>query len=190
MKIIAAQERNLKVILKALEDGKVLVFPTDTVYGLVCDAGNEESVKRVFEIKEREKTKPLLVFVKDIGMAKKYAFINKNQEKFLKKNWPGITTVILKSKKGLSKMVYQNNTIGLRVPKCKLLNLVLERFGKPLAQTSANISGKSAIVRIKDIFDQFEKQDVQPDVIVNAGDLPVNKPSRIINLINNKVIRA
>lgn len=176
--------RNIvSLIIKYLEEGRVLILPTDTVFGLVCDATNKKAVERIFEIKKRDKSKPLAVFVEDIKMAKKYAVIGGSQEEFLEKNWPGAVTVILKAKKGLSDLVYKDGTVGLRVPRYKLLNLILEKFGKPIAQTSANISGKPVITKIDEALEQFKDEDI---IIVDVGDLSENKPSKVINLTNNK----
>ena len=120
-------------------------------------------------------------------MAEKYAVIKHNQKDFLKKNWPGATTVILKAKKGLSKLVYSKNTIGLRQPNYKLILDILKLFKKPIVQTSANISRNGAFTKIKDVLEQFEGADIQPDIIVNMGDLPENKPSRVVEYTNNKI---
>jgi len=81
--------------IKAIKKGKVLIFPTDTVYGLICDAKNKKAVEKIFKIKNRPKNKPLPVFVKNIEMAKKLAKISGKQEKFLKKVWPGRVTAVL-----------------------------------------------------------------------------------------------
>lgn len=186
MEIIPAKRENLKKIITALSKKKVLVFPTDTVYGLLCDSTDKKAVEKIFKIKKRSRTKPLAVFVKDIVAAKKVAHISKEQERFLKKYWPGATTVILKARKGLSKLIYRKNKIGLRVPDYEFVNLVLNRFKAPLAQTSANISGQPPTTKIKDVLSQFERANIQPDLIVDAGDLPQNKPSKIIDLTNNK----
>jgi L-threonylcarbamoyladenylate synthase len=86
MQILQAKKENIKKIVDYLRKGMVLVCPTDTVYGLVCDAKNEKAVEKIFGIKQREKTKPLAVFVKNIAEAKKIAIINENQKKFLQKN--------------------------------------------------------------------------------------------------------
>jgi len=182
MQTIKQDKINIGKIVAALKNGAVLVCPTDTVYGLVCDASNEKSVEKIFEIKKRDKSKPLGIFVKDIKAAKKLAFADKNQESFLKDNE---ITAILKAKKPvLSELVYKNKTIGIRIPNYKFLNLILEKFNKPLVQTSANISGKETTVKIKNILKQFKTQEV---IIVDGGDLPKNKPSTIIDLTNNNI---
>ena len=180
-----------EIIQKAAEiikKGGVVVYPTDTVYGLLGDARNERAVAKIFKIKKRPKTKPLAIFVKNIKMARKYAFMNKKQEKFLKKNWPGKITVILKSKNNLSEDVMaKNKTIGIRIPNCKLVNLLLKKISFPLAQTSANISGNSATTKIKEVLEQFERKKIVPDLIIDAGDLPENRPSKVIDLTNEKI---
>jgi len=178
-------------IVRHLERGDVLVLPTDTVYGLVCDAANEEAVRKIFEIKKRDIAKPLSVFVKDVEMAEKYAFIGQNQREFIGRNWPGVTTVILKSKPGLFELVYKDGTIGLRQPNYALLSKIMEVFPRPLAQTSANISGEGALTEISKILEQFNNLETQPDLIIDAGDLAKNNPSKVIDFTNSniKIIR-
>jgi L-threonylcarbamoyladenylate synthase len=189
MKIIQENKKNIKEIVAALKNGAVLVLPTDTVYGLICDAGNEKAVDKIFEIKKRDKSKPLPVFVGGIKMAEEYAIINAEQNKFLEKNWPGAVTVVLEGKKGLSSLVYKNDTIALRQPDYKLIIDIIKLFDKPLAQTSANISGEQATTKIKEILKQFDREDV---LIIDNGDLPENKPSKIVDLTEGeaRVVRC
>jgi L-threonylcarbamoyladenylate synthase len=187
MRLIQENKKNVDEIITALKNGAVLILPTDTVYGLVCDASNEKAVERIFEIKKRDRQKSLPVFVKDIKQAKELAIINSKQEEFLKEIWPGAVTAVLKAKNGLSKLVYKQGTIALRIPNYELLSVVLKEFGKPLAQTSVNISGEPSLIRPKEIVKQFDGQDNQPDLIVDAGDLSKNKSSIIIDLTKNKI---
>lgn len=187
MEVIQAKKENLKLAAKALKEGKVLVFPTDTVYGLICDATNDKAVEKIFDIKQREREKQLGVFIKDIGEVKKIAVINDNQKNFLKDNWPGPVTVILQAQKSaLSGLITQKGTIGLRIPDYPLLSLVLKEFKGPLAQTSANISGRPATTKIKEVLEQFEGAETQPDLVINAGDLPERNPSKVVDFSTNK----
>lgn len=179
MEVIKKNKVEVKRIITALKNGAVLVLPTDTVYGLVCDAGNITAVEKIFQIKKRDKQKPLPIFVKDIDQAKELAFIDYKQESFLKENWPGAVTVILKTKQKISNLLSKDGTIGLRMPNCSLLNEILNKFNGPLAQTSANISGEQVITKIEDILEKFSDQDI---FMIDAGDLPDKKPSKIINL--------
>lgn len=166
---------DIKRALKAIKEGKVLVCPTDTVYGLICDLKNKKVVQRLYKIKKRPKNKPFPVFVSDIEMAKKLADIDPRQEEFLKKVWPGTVTAILKSKR-------KKGTIGIRVPNYEwLLNLV-KQLGRPLAESSANISGRPASTKIKEVLKQFEERKYQPDLVIDAGNLKKSKPSKVIDL--------
>jgi len=176
----------LKISIESLKKGEIIVCPTDTVYGLICDALNKKAVEKIFKVKKRETSKPLGIFVKDIKNAKKFAFIDKNKEGFLKDN--KVTAILRAKKETLSELVYKDGTIGMRIPNYEILNLILEKFGKPVAQTSANISGKFATTKIDDILGQFAMEDV---IIIDAGDLPESKPSQIVDLTKNniKIIR-
>ena len=171
--------------------GGVVIYPTDTVYGFLADAANKNAVKKIFKIKKRPKSKPLPVFIKDIEMAKKIAFIDKKQEKILKRYWPGKYTFVLKSKNILQTPgVCKNKTIALRIPKYKVLNDLLEKINKPLVQTSVNISGQPALTKRKDILEKFGRTGL-PVFLIDAVNLPKSKPSKIVDLTgdNIKIIR-
>jgi len=183
-------DKIIKISVKTIKERKVMVCPTDTVYGLLCDATDKETVEKLFKIKKRPRTKPIPVFVKDIEMAKKLAFINKKQEKFLKMFWSGKITAVLKRKQncGLPKIIFGNKkTIGLRIPNYNLINTLLKKLSKPLTATSANISGKPASTKIKEIIGQFEKEKVKPDLILDAGNLKLSLPSIVLDLTGKKI---
>lgn len=196
MNVIKEDKKNILKIINALKQGKVLVLATDTVYGLVCDADNKKALEKIFKIKQRDKSKPLLLFIDSIKSAKEIALIGKENEKLINSKWPGKVTFIFQEKNKLSKLISKDSTVGLRVPNYKFLLEVLKKFGKPLAQTSANISGKDATVKIGDVLNQFGNptsprlRGTRPDIIVDSGNLKKSKPSTIIDLTdNNKIIR-
>ena len=196
MKIFKINPKNFKKIVKiakkSIKEGKVLICPTDTVYGLIADATNKKAVEKIFKIKNRPFKKPIPIFVKDIKMAKKIAKIDKKQGKFLRKVWPGKVTVILKPKRKFPKGIGKpKKEIGLRVPNYKIINQLLLTVDRPLTGTSANISRKSASTEIQKIVNQFRDQKHQPDLIIDAGNLPKSKPSKIIDLttISLKILR-
>jgi len=194
----------IKKAIKFIKEGRVLVCPTDTVYGLICDATDKKAVEKLFRIKKRPRQKAIPIFVKDIRMAKKLAEIDKRQEVFLKKVWPGKITAVLKSKiksrasrqRGEAgeenevlcdhqkSKIYgiDRKTIALRIPKYKLVLELLKKTNKPLTGTSANISGQPASGKIKEILKQFEGRKYQPDLILDTGNLPKSKPSRVLDL--------
>jgi len=193
MNTLKIEKKNYKKILaitlKSIKQGKVVICPTDTVYGLVANATDKKAVEKVFRIKKREKTKFLPIFIKDLKMAKQLAKINKKQEEFLKKAWPGRVTVVLKRKRaklyGINK-----DTIALRIPKHRLINKLLKSLDFPLSGTSANISKWLASGKIKEVLKQFQYQKEQPDLVVDAGDLKPSKASKVIDIIDKpKVLR-
>lgn len=195
MQILKVSSKNLKKILKrtieVIKKRGVVVCPTDTVYGLIADAKNKNAVKKIFKIKKRPLKKPLPVFVRDLKMARNLADINKTQEKILKKVWPGKVTAVLKAKSTNLPIgiLSKDKKIGLRMPRYKLLNLLLEKLNYPLAQTSANISRKKASTKIREIVKQFKKQKYQPDLILDAGNLKPSLSSTVIDLTNFKILR-
>ena len=182
--------------VQELKKGKVVVCPTDTVYGLIADATDKKAVEKIFKIKKRPKNKPIPIFVKDLEMAKKIAEIDDSQEKFLKKAWPGKITVVLKLKiknyfkiKNLKFKIYgiNRNTIALRIPKNKLVLRLLKKINRPLVGTSANVSDQPPSGNLKAVLRQFEGQKLQPDLIIDAGNLKKSKPSKVVDLTGKKL---
>jgi L-threonylcarbamoyladenylate synthase len=193
MIILKANKKNLKEVIETaiqlIKKGKVIICPTDTVYGLICDTTNKKAVEKLFRIKKRPRGKPIPIFVKDIKMAKTLAYIDKNQEKFLKLSWPGKVTAVLKRRKTKTKLYgVDKKTIGLRIPKYKFINQLLTIINSPLTGTSANISNLSPSTKIKEVLKQFTlrrgsgQEKYQPDLIIDTGDLPKSKPSTVLDL--------
>lgn len=195
MKILKRNKKNLKKIIEtateSIKKGKVLVYPTDTVYGLVTDATNEKAVKKLFKIKKRKNKKPVPIFVKDLKMAKRLAKINKTQEKILKEIWPGKVTAILEKKDKIKVFGAGPKTIGLRIPNYKLINLLLSKLKRPLTGTSASTLGKPASTKIKEVISQFKNKKIKPDLILSVGNLKKSLPSTVIDLTKNppKILR-
>jgi len=195
MKVLKISSKNLKEIvketIKVIKRGGIVICPTDTVYGLIADAENKTAVRKIFKIKKRLYKKPLPVFVKDLKMARSLADINKKQEKIFKKFWPGKLTAVLKAKsfKFPEGIVSKDKKIGLRMPKYKLLNFLLGKLNFPLAETSANISGKKASTNIKEVLRQFKNGKHQPDLVLDAGNLKKSLPSTVIDMENLKILR-
>jgi L-threonylcarbamoyladenylate synthase len=182
----------LRIAAKALSHGKVIVCPTDTIYGLIADAENAKAVEKIFRIKHRKKEKPLGIFVKDFAMAKKIARVRPLQERFLKKVWPGKVTAVLQVKKKFPKGVGTEKTIGIRIPRYHFLDLLFSRFNHAIAQTSVNISDTVPLKRVRDMVKVFEKRTWKPDLILNAGALPLSRPSKVIDMTTerNKILRT
>lgn len=160
--------------------GKIVIYPTDTVYGIGCDAENEKLVKKIYEIKKRDRKKPLSV------IAPSFEWIFKNfdcNEKLVRNFLPGAYTLILRKKNiDFLKNVAPGNSVGVRIP-AHLISKVIEKLNIPFVTTSANISGKKAPASVEEI----EKKILdKADIIIDGGKLP-GKPSTIVDLTGKEV---
>lgn len=176
----------------ALLKGRVVIYPTDTLYGLGVNVFDTEAVRKLFSIKKRSEKKPLPVMVGSIAMAKAIAVIDKPREKILKNFWPGPFTFILKKKSIVSYLVTAGkNSIALRLPDHYFCRSVISDFEGPVTATSANISGEEPSRDPREIIERFGREEIQPNVIIDAGVLPAVDPSTIIDLTtdNPKIVR-
>lgn len=130
--------------VKAVKRGELIVFPTDTVYGIGCDPRNSNALELLFTAKKRPKEKSIPVLVDSIKTAESLGEISSHCKFLLKKYWPGALTVVVKKREdsGISKVLSKNDTIALRMPFGKELLGFLSSVGGALAVTSANISGE------------------------------------------------
>lgn len=154
--------KELDKAITVLKRGGVVICPTDTVYGFLADAGNKKAVTKIYKIKKRPKAKPLPVFVSGIKMAKEIADIDSKREKVLKKYWPGAYTFVLPKKNG--------GNIALRMPKSAFLLKLMKKLGKPLAQTSANISGQEPLNSAEQIMATFGKSKLVGLIIIEDSE--------------------
>ena len=148
-KILKYSKNSIQIMKRSLLNGDVAIIPTDTVYGIAALAKNKKAVDRVFRIKKRPKSMPLIIFVKSLNDAKKIAHFNKLDIKLAKHFWPGSLTLILNKK---SENIYfgdkRLNKIGVRIPNNKVVKALLNAVKMPLATTSANIHNEE---NVKDI---------------------------------------
>lgn len=177
---------DISSLVDILNNDGIAVIPTDTVYGLVGDATNENVIKKVFEIKQRENTKPLLILISNFDMLKKYVKnISPLELEIINKFWPGPLTIIFQNKKNLSDLLTANKSeIAIRMPNDERLLDLINKLDKPIIATSANIAHKKTITSI-DLLEDKIKNNV--DYIYDGGFLEDN-PSTIIKVIDNKVI--
>ncbi len=167
--------------LHVLKEGKCLIFPTDTVYGIGCDASNEQAVQDLFELTERPVHKGMIVLCDSLRMIEQYAEIRFDLEKRMIENcMPGPLTIILDSKHELSPILEQaNGTIGMRIPDHDIALDLITSFWSPLATKSANISGLIPPTSVDEIDDYFVEQGI---MIVNGGVCDIQIPSTIVRV--------
>lgn len=166
---------------RVLRSGGVVISPTDTVYGILGDATSESAVSKMFALKNRPAQKAFPVFVRDIAMARRYAYISDAKARFLEQAWPGPVIAVFQHKEKLPKVLTDGlDTIGLRIPDDPFLAELLKRIDAPVAQTSANISNEQPAETIEQIKRYFEKSKIGPELVIDRGEL-AGKPSTVID---------
>jgi tRNA threonylcarbamoyl adenosine modification protein (Sua5/YciO/YrdC/YwlC family) len=131
-------ERDLGLILKVLTDGGVIAYPTDENWAFGCDAASSKALDRIHALKpSHPRERPFSLLCSSISMAAEVANIDHQAYRILRKAWPGPYTVLLTAARNLPRQIKDKRRIvGVRIPSCKLLLTVVERFGRPLATTS------------------------------------------------------
>jgi len=183
MKIIKNDEMATEAALTVLKNGGLVVYPTETLYGIGADATNSGAVKKLTEYKNRPFGKPYSIAVLDEKMAEKYVELNETAKNLYREFLPGPLTVI---SRGLHKVApgveSEDGTLGIRIPDYKLVLNIVKKFGKPITSTSANASYKKRPYKISDILENISnKQKDLIDLIIDAGVLPPNDPSTVID---------
>jgi len=192
MKIINLTKKNktstINLTIKTLQSGGLVIFPSDTVYGLLCDASNETAVKKLIQFKNRPHGKAISVFC-SFDLVNQLVTTNNQQLTILKQILPGPFTVILSSKHKVSKLLEsEKGTLGIRIPMYQLINKLIQQFGKPVTATSANLAGRPAHYSVETLLNELsEKQKGLIDLVVDAGTLPRNKPSTVVDLTQSDV---
>jgi L-threonylcarbamoyladenylate synthase len=172
-------EKTFQVIKKS----GIVVFPTDTVYGIGCNPYNANAVEKIYEIKSREKIKSLPVLAYSLDTVKEIARIDTFTEKIIKKYWPGPLTLILElTDKKLKKSLNLDNKIAVRIPDSKCTLKLLEKCGL-LVGTSANISGSPPSTDPKECL----KNITNYDVFLNGGTITSKGESTIIEIENEEI---
>jgi L-threonylcarbamoyladenylate synthase len=174
----------IKNSLKTLNQNRVLLYPTDTVWGIGCDATSEEAVAKVFEIKKRSESKSLVILVDSIEMLKKYIpKVSKSVLELLEKT-SNPTTIIYDNPIGLAKnVVAADNTVAIRIVQHEFCIQLIHQFGKPIVSTSANISGKPTPKSFKEIEPSILES---VDYVVNLQREEVNEKSSTILKVDEK----
>ena len=180
---ISCKDADIQIASKAINDGAIVVFPTDTVYGLGCNPYNHNTVLSLYEIKKRKKTKPFPVIGYSKKELEKIAEFNPLEEKIAEKFWPGPITLILKVKdKEIQKSLELEGKIAVRVPDNQCV-LALLKECKLLVRTSANISGTAPFNDPKECSENLNGYDL----FIDGGIISSQGESTIVEIENNDV---
>ncbi len=179
MRIVRATDATINEAVQIVKEGGLVVYPTDTVYGLGCDPFNVNAVKRVMKVKGRSK-KPLPVLVASLEEAGEIAHITDEAYRLANKLWPGALTMILRKKPALSNVVTCGlNSVGIRSPNHATALKLIQLSGGFLIGTSANLTGKKSPRTAEEAAKQVGKH---VDLILDAGASPIGIDSTIIDL--------
>lgn len=166
-----------------LAQGGLVVFPTETVYGIGALATDQGAIDKLFAYKTRREGKPLSIAVADSKMAEQYVEVNEVARNLYDNFLPGPITVISKGLGKVAKGVEsENDTLGIRIPDYPLVLEILRELGSPITATSANASYKKKPYTVEDILNNLsEKQKDLIDLIIDVGELPKNEPSTVVD---------
>lgn len=182
MNIVNCDKNGINEIVNAYENGQIIVYPTDTVYGIGCDPFNKDSISKIYDLKKREGNKrfPILGFSKE--ELEKIVEFSIDAEKISEKFWPGQVTLLLPIRKEMAEKINNNGKLAVRVPNNECVLAILEKC-KLIIGTSANISGQESIL------DSNECKTKIPgiDVLVNGGKITSLGESTIIDFIDDQV---
>ncbi|MGL5960414.1 MAG: L-threonylcarbamoyladenylate synthase [Cetobacterium sp.] len=172
---------NIKKILS--EDG-IIIYPTDTVYGIGAKIDSLKGLKKIYDAKERAFSSPLIALLSKVEYLEKISIVNKKTKQIVDKLanefWPGALTIILNKKDNIPDiMVSGGKTIGVRIPALKLSQDIIESVGGILATTSANISGERTPKSYDELDINFK---IRADIIIDGGETPLGIESTILDL--------
>lgn len=177
----------LNLPAKILKEGNVVVYPTDTVYGIGTIV-EENALRKLFAAKKRDLNKPINVLISDIKMIYEVAEdISALELKIIKNFFPGPLTIILKKKKGIPDILTAGlDTVGVRMPDNEIALKLISLVNHPLATTSANISGKPSDTNIAAAKKDLEASNVA--MFIDGGESKIGIPSTIVKVQNNEII--
>ncbi|MGN1371917.1 MAG: L-threonylcarbamoyladenylate synthase [Candidatus Coprovivens sp.] len=176
---------DINKLVEVINSGGLAIVPTDTVYGIIADATNEKAIKKVYEAKRRDYSKPLIIMVSSIEMLYKYVDgVSELEKRIINKYWPGKLSILFKKSNILPSCINsKGDSIAIRYPDNKELIELMNILDKPLVSTSANLAGEETITSVDKI--NFELLEYI-DYIYDDG-FKENVPSTIIRVNNDNI---
>lgn len=178
------QPRLISRVVDCLKQGGVIIYPTDTTYGLGCDIFNRKGVKKIYQIKQRDPRKPFSFICADLSDVANYAQVSNFAFKTMKRNLPGPYTFVLEATRIVPDLLTtKQKTVGIRIPQNPIALAIVHELGHPLVTTSANVSGETTLTDPAMINDLMGKT---VDIVIDGGVL-LGDPSTVIGLIDDQV---
>ncbi|MDD5040300.1 MAG: L-threonylcarbamoyladenylate synthase [Patescibacteria group bacterium] len=192
LQIVAIDPKNpephiIKQAAAIILGGGVVAYPTDTAYGLAVNALDETAIGKLFILKQRMQ-KPLPVIIADQHMLAGIASVAPAERKLMKQYWPGALTIIFKKKDAVPpSLTLGLPTIGVRITNSPAAQALVAACGKPLTATSANITGRGNCYTAECVTRMFQDSPSQPDLVLDAGELPEVPVSTVVQVIGTKL---
>ena len=177
---------NIDKIVEIINSSGLVISPTDTVYGIMGDALNKESIKNVYDVKRRDYKKPLILLMSSIDMIKEYTLdISEDEMNLMKKFYPGCMTLLLKRNSKVDGMICNNGEyVGVRIPDNKDLLSIIEKLGRPVFSTSCNISGNDVVRSVDEIDEEIVSK---VDYIYDGGYID-SVSSTVVRIDNGEAV--
>jgi len=192
MEIISVEEAKKsqwEKVVAVLKKGGLIIYPTDTCYGLGAEATNPLAVDKLMAFKGEREGKPVAVAASDLAMAEEYVFLSPAAQTLAKKYLPGPLTLVCQSKhKTDPRLESDQKTLGIRIPNTPLVLAIIAALGKPITTTSANISGgASPYSRFSWEKETPRERQALVDLFLDAGELPFSPPSTVVDVSGEKI---
>lgn len=171
---------------KVIQDGGLVLFPTETVYGIGANALNDDAVRKIFVAKGRAQDNPLILHISDMEMLDRIAEdISELEYHLMDTFWPGPFTIVLNKKSGVANVATcSGDTVGVRMPSNKIAHDLIKKSNLPIAAPSANISGKPSGTKLQDIIEELKDK---VDYILDGGESDIGLESTVVRVIDNEV---
>lgn len=176
------QLRLIKKAVEVLKEGGIIVYPTDTVYGMGCDLFNKQAIERIYAIKRRNKKEPLSFICADLKDISNYALVSNYAYKTMRRLLPGAYTFVLEASRQVPKILLtKRRTVGIRVPDNKICLALVGELGHPLINTSAKLEQDEILSDPFEIEKKFKKL---VDLVIDGGSLASDQSS-VIDMIDD-----
>lgn len=168
-------------VARLLKKGGVIGYPTETVYGIGCNAFNFQAVERIYSLKHRDRSKAMILIAADIvQISELVETIPESAEKLIENFWPGPLTIIFETSSRLKEFAFgRSKTVAIRIPGCAICLELIKQTGFPLVSTSANRANEPASTTAEQVHAAFSEE---LDVIIDGGPTPANLPSTLVDI--------
>ena len=177
--------------VEALREGKIVLHPTETCYGLAVDPTSEDALKALYDMKKMEDDKPLSIMVSSVGMADRCGLFSDYAQGIVDKFWPGPVSIMVMKRKGSLPEFFNpgQKFVSIRYSSNPFSTKMVKAFGKPIVTTSANLSGKNACYSVPDLKKQFGvRRYGELGLVVDAGKIDENPPSTIVKIVGDTTV--